>query len=688
MTEAPPTGVEPNWIDSEEHGRLVSWFTSVERAMADQLTPIFRDAVECAAIYHGNHVDPRKPHEKWRSNLHVPYGYSGIETGVAAELDILLASDPWIQAEGVGDEDLKGARAIESLLQHTLVVNEWPKLLQLGLRNKKVYGTQVWKTDWQPRYSKIWMEATPADIDRWMLAVQQASVATGMPCPDPGDTKNERFPGEQKILFEIWRDIMAKKGFNVGDKPSTGWKMMIRSMAPMIRDVSIFNIRCDPRIMDPQDHEVYMERIVTTRRWVYERSSDDPMSSMPFSRTAVERGISGTGSDINSWDTQIASMLKVPTFRSALWTAVDDADKPVELFEIWRRGSTKPYCVFMNRQVIINRRPDELPHQHGMLPYTVLRNNPQSGMFFGVSDLRAPKPVYAQMDRMINLLTDSLTLEVIPIVLNGRNSGLTKDAELNYRPGAVWDVNMPDLVKPLLKAGVPMQAVFQFLDQLERISDDTMSTPRQLRGAMSQVGRISATESERRFSQGLARQKMSASTTETELRPLVQQILFLWAAHGASDDRVNIGGRNLGVDVLANVPRDVLLKALDQDYRFRGATLAVNRAERVQFIERFLNDGARIQGLAPPEMRKALGMLWREGGIAGEIITEDGNAFVAARLMRDAQNAQAAAAFTTQETTPLPDQGYDASNAQINPVGGGGQPDPTAQVGASTEAFT
>ena len=689
MTQkTPPVGVEKGWIDSQEHGKLVEWFTQVERAMCDQLAPIFQDAVECAAIYHGNHVDPRLPHEKWRSNLHVPYGYSGIETAVAAELDILLAPDPWIQAEGTGDEDQKSAKSIEKLLQHTLVVNDWPKTLQLGLRNKRVYGTQIWKTDWQPRYSRVWINVSEGDLDRWQLQVDQASAQTGMPAPNPDDTSNEAYPGEQKILFSIWRDIMAKMGFTIGPKPVTGWQNVLRSQAPMIRDVSMFNVRCDPRVQDVQDHEVFFERIVTTKRWVWERSSDDPNSPAPFSRMAVEKAIGGNAGDLNGWDAAIARMLKVPNYRSVLWTAANELDEPIELFEVGRRTSEMPYCVMMNRQTIINRRPDELPHQHGMLPYTVLRNNPQTGLFFGISDLRATKPVYGQMDRMMNLLTDAMTLNVIPIILNSRNSGLAEDAELNYRPGAIWKVNGPNMVGPLMKDAPPADAVFRFLDQLERISDDTMSTPRQLRGAMSQVGRVSATESERRFSQGLARQKMGATTTETELRPLIHQILFLWASHGASDDRVNIGGRDLGLDAVVNMPKQDLIKALDQDYRFRGATLAVNRAERVQFIERFLADATRVQGLAPPEMRKLLAKLWQEGGIAGTIITEDGNAFVAAKLARDAQNAQATAAMGTTPGSPLPDEGgYDAANAAIDPAGGSMGTDPTTEVGASTEAF-
>lgn len=681
----PPDVIEADWIDGDEHKRLVPWLVQVERAMCDQLAPIFRDAVECAAIYHGAHLDPRKAHEKWRSNFHNPYPYSGVETGVASELDILLAPDPWVQAEGIGDEDQKSSLAISRLLQHTLVVNSWPKKLQLAIRNKKTLGTAILKADWQPRYSRVWVDVTSADVDRWQLQVQQASMQTGIPCPSPQDTSNERFPGEQKILFDMWRDMVGKAGFQIGEMPVAGWQNVMRSQAPGIREVSMFDVRCDPRVTDIQDHEAFFQRIVVTKRWIWERSSDDPMSSLPYSRKAVERAISGETADFNAWDQAIANLLKVPTYRSVLWTSIEEGDQPVELFECWRRSANKPYGVMMNRTTIVNRRPDEMPHQHGLLPYTPLRNNPQSNLFFGISDLRQTKPVYSQIDRMVNLLTDSIALNVIPIVLNGRNSGLTEDAELSYRPGAIWKVAIPDLVKPLLKDAPPTDAVFRLLDLLERISDDTMSTPRQLRGAASQIGRVSATESERRFSQALARQKMGASTTEEELRPMWHQILFLWAAHGASDDRVNVGGRDLGLDALVNIPRKDLIKSLDQDYRIRGATDSINSEETFQKIERFLNDATRVQGLAPPEMRKALSMLWRATGVAGTIITEDGNAFVAAKLQRDAQNAQATAAVVASPASPLPDTGgYDAANA--DPAGGG--VDPAAEVGASLESFS
>mgnify|MGYP006921291282 CR=1 FL=1 len=692
MIQTPPDSTKPkpvpkNWIDSEAHGKLVPWFTAVERSLSDTVAPIMQDAVDCAAIYHGNLADPRKKGEMWRSHMNAPYGFSGIETAVAAELDIALAPDPWVQAEGTGDEDQKSSGQIEKLLQHTLVVNDWPKRLQVALRNKRTFGTSIFKVDWEPRYSKVWIEVKDSELDAWELAASQAAALTGLPLPDPRDMSNEAYPGEQKIMFNMWRDIVSKAGFTIGDLPTSGWKNVLRSRCPVIRDVSMFNVRCDPRVSEQQDHEIYFERIITTKRWVWERSSDDPNSSMPFSREAVSRGLSGAP-DWKTWDQQIATMLKVPSYQSSLWQFLDEGDQPVELYEVWRRNSEYPYCVMLNRSTIINRNPEELPHQHGMLPYTPIRNNPQAGLYFGISDLRPTKPVYAQMSRLLNLLTDHLTLTTIPIILKGRTAGLDPEAELNFRPGAFWNLSSADQVKRLEMGNAPVGDVFQFIKMLEQISDDTMSTPRQLRGAQSQIGRVSATESERRFSQGMQRQKMAATTTETELRPMWHQMLFLYAAHAPSEDRVNIGGRAAGMDVLANIPREDLIKALDEDFRLRGATLAANQGEKMQFVERFFQTGMSSQMLAPPEARKLLSILWRLGGMAGTVITEDGNAFAAAKVQREAQNAQAAASQASDPGTDLvdtADAGYDAQNATIEPLGS--ETDPATAVGSSTQAF-
>lgn len=673
------------WIDSEEHGDLVKWVIGAYDGLSTQLSEIFREMVDCAAVYHGRKKDPRKEHEMWRSNLHSPYGFSGIETSVAAEVDILLSPDPWIQADGVGAEDQKTAKAISRLLQHTLQVNSWPSLLPQVLRGKRMLGTSIMKINWEPRYTKVWLDVDEQERQRWRYSVAQAAMATGMQPPDPsGQDGSELFPGEAPVTFDMWRDMVAKAGFPVGPIPKSGWKEILRFKAPSIRLVDPFSIRLDPRIQDAQEQDVVIERIVRTKRWVVDRASDDPGSPLPFSLEAVERSLNGNA-DFDRWEADIARMLRVPSYRSALYSPSAPEEAPVELLEVWRRGADKPYMVVMNRTAVINRRPDELPHQHGMVPYAPVRNNLQPGAFFGISDLTPARPVYSQIDRIMNLLVDNLALSTVPITLLGRQAGLGKGVEQNFRPGAMWEVGIPDLVKTLKIESAPAGQVFQLIEHLQVISDDTMSTPRQVRGAMSQIGRVSATESERRFSQGLARQKLNALTTEAELRPMIHQLLALWSAHGSSDDRVNIGGRDLGLDALLVIPKESLIKALDQDFRFRGASTAVNRNERIGFISNFLMTGTRIQALAPQEIRALLAKLWQEGGISGDIITEDANAFAAMKAQREAQNAAAMSAVATDPGTGTFDDAgaYDASNAE--PVGAG--EDPAASLGSSVTPF-
>ena len=65
---------------AKEHDDLVSWFVQVNNQLELNCQNLYREAVSFAGLYLGNIRDPRKKHEMWRSNLHIPYGASAIDT--------------------------------------------------------------------------------------------------------------------------------------------------------------------------------------------------------------------------------------------------------------------------------------------------------------------------------------------------------------------------------------------------------------------------------------------------------------------------------------------------------------------------------------------------------------------------------------------------------------------------------
>lgn len=687
----PTPGGRPGTTDAplggcgeERHDKLVQWFVQVNDQLQLNCTGLYSEAVAHAGLYLGQVRDPRKAHEKWRSNLHIPYGASAIDTAVAAELDIMLSSNPWVQAEGVGEEDQRNSKAIERLIQNTLVVNDWPVRLKVALQNKHVYGTTIFKVSNRPRYSKVFLRVQPGEIDEWQRRVQNASMRSGMPAPDPDDP-NEVFPGQNRMLFNAWRDMILKGGLgSIPDKPSSGWKNVMRQNAPDISIQDIFTLRLDPRVYDIQDQPVIIQRSVKTARWCLDRC-DDGSGKGIFHRGQVEKAINGAPENgLGQWDEQVSAMLGIRGWRSMLWDHLNADDRPVELLECWRRNDEFPYCVVMNRIAIVNRKPEEMPYAHGMYPYAPLRNNPQAGAFFGLSDLKQTASMYTQMDRLYNLHMDALLLDVIPVWLATKQAGLPADLGTLFQPGKIWTINQLESIRPLIKDH-PHPDMFRIVADLKANIDQTQSTTEPVRGGAVTLNRVSATQSERAFSQSLLRNKTGAVITECELRPLVHQILFLLRDFVSSDDRVNTAGRDLGLDALKSVPREKLLVALDQDYNFRGATQAINRGERMAFFEKFFGTANSSRMLAPNEARNVLAMWWRESGIpgVGSVITDPGTeAVVNAAKMEEMRQQAEAMAPSGEVATPLLDD-HDSGNPGIVPGSAGD----LAASGTTQQAF-
>lgn len=680
----PPLG----GIGSKDHDELVKWVYGTFQQSETNLQNIFREMVYFQSLYLGQVKEKRKDHEKWRANLNIPYASSSIETGVSAELDIMLSSNPWVQAEGVGEEDQDAARAIERTIQHTLVVNQWPVNLRTALSTKRIQGTHVWKISNRPRYSRVFMEAQQSEIDDWQKRVQDASMQTKMIAPDP-DAPGD-FPGQSLMLFNAWRDVVQKAtGLQIPDKPSTGWKNVFTRNAPDIAHQSIFDLRFDPRIYDVQDQPFIMQRSVKTARWVLDRVVDPSKRwGGIFDKGQVDKALSGWATDsLAQWDDAVATMLGMPGWRSQLWNYFNTDDLPVELIEVWRRFDTFPYMVIMNRRAIINTRPDEMPYKHGLYPYVALRNKPQPGSFCGLSDLKQTYSMFTHMNKMYNLHQDALLLSVIPVWLSTRSAGLPSDVSALFAPGKIWNVNMMNALEPLVKQH-PHPDMWRLISDLKANIDETQSTTAPVRGGAVTLNRVSATQSERAFSQSLLRQKMEAITTECEMRPLIHQICFLFRDYIPTDDRVNTVGRDLGLDVLRRVPREKLILALDQDFNFRGATQAINRQERMAFFKDFFGSAMQTRMVSPTEARALLAMWWRESGIpgVGSVLTEKGNQQVVRTLEIEKQVAQTEAMNRTHEPAvfPVPDpQGHDSEDARIEP----GTAADVAQVGTTQEPF-
>ena len=286
---------------------------------------------------------------------------------------------------------------------------------------------------------------------------------------------------------------------------------------------------------------------------------------------------------LRGFERDVAEMLGITNSESD--PAYDDA---VELWECWRPNAPDGarYCVILNRKTIINKDPTQLPYWHGQIPFIPIRNVSVPGHLLGISEIQEPEKLYYEMNALRNLRLDAVTLAVLPMFLKMREVGIA-DFQRHMKPGGIIEAGRADALQQLTKFGSDIGNAFRELDTIKADIDETNATPSHLRGSPSTVGRVSATEAERRFSQSLTRQKQRVLRIEDELQPMVRQMLFLWYQFGDPVVRVAAGD---GQDSIAEVERDRFFEALELDFRFRGASKALNKDLLSQQLMTFLRD--------------------------------------------------------------------------------------------------
>jgi hypothetical protein len=264
----------------------------------------------------------------------------------------------------------------------------------------------------------------------------------------------------------------------------------------------------------------------------------------------------------------------------------------------------------------------------------------------GISELQQPEKLYLEMNSLRNLRLDAVTLAVLPAFLKQREVGLPEMQRV-LKPGGIIESSRADALQQLTKFGSDIGHAFQELDSIKADIDETNSTPSLLRGSPSTVSRVSATETERRFNQALTRQKQRVLRIEDEMQPMVPQMLQLWYQFGDPIIRLQAGGGD--ADAIGELPRETFMEALELDFRFRGATKALNKELQVQQLLGFLRDNR--EDLIPRErralMKRAYETMGQKGG--GEIVSEPGTDQLQAQFDQQYQVQQQQLAMQSQQ---------------------------------------
>lgn len=579
------------YVGDTDHDQWIRRFTDIENYFREELSPWFDTFVDNWKLYLAQKEDKRKEGEEWRANVFVPYPFSGLETKVAAIMDLMNAADRYVQAEGVGPEDDDLASGPETLLDYTLRMNNFrTRIAGNVMRSAGIQGAECYQIAWRNNVVPVTFQPDLADLAELQEAIATA-VEQGAPQP-PSPVQN---PAEFKLWAKMVTDSGKSAGKTVPDILSKQEVTLFKG--PHLRRRNITEMRFDPRIEDWNEQPVIMARTVVDESYVRAMVKKGAFDESQVAKALQGYGIVGAeGGDeqFQKWQSQVAEMLKIRgvPFANPLMS------KPIEIFEVYEPKAVVKYAVVMNRKAVVNTQPDRMPYDHQECPVQIFRNHPIPGFAIGMSEFTQSKSLYKEMNALRSLRLDAVLISLLPVLLRQKSAGMPELRRL-FKPGMVLDVENVQALQQLNKHSLDPSAFREVFD-IKTDIDETNSTPSHLRGGAATVGRVSATESQTRVSQAMVRMKDSLVRAEDEFNPIVKQPLFLWYQLGDPEVILQTsGGKNP-----YKISKREIYESLSRDFRFRGASRAVNRELLAQQTMQFLKDFQA--NMAPVEVRTGM----------------------------------------------------------------------------------
>jgi len=559
------------------HNETVNFLVKTEEDYRLALTSRFQGIVDNWKRYHNNRSDTRGPGEDWRAHTRRPTAFQIVETLVATNTDLVTSADPMVQADGVGVEDDPQARAIEREIDWALRRNKFNIHFEHMQRAKRVQGISFGKVTWRknhvittaPRYTKEAQES-------FQNAVREAERLSGVKAPTVDPATGEISPE----IFDAWREVVNRSQDGrvyVPEIPTKEPQQKTVFEGPWIERPSIFFLSYDPTVETVQEQMYFFHKIPTKYSEILARADDSPNSPLPFLKSQVEKAKGATpNDDYTNWNKEVATA----TGLSDQNIYANDGSM-CEVMEVWTNDPEMPFVQILNRRCIINKTPWRHPYCHGLKPFFYMKNTPVENQMIGMSEFEPVIDLYERKNKMADLLDDAVTMAVLPILLRTTGSGFNAQTAGSIRPGTMLDVRRPDGIKMLDKMNPGILDAFRELGSFQDEIDNTHATWGNVRGAGANVGRVSATDSVNRMNQALVRQKIHAQRDETDMQDMVMMILGLQYQFGKDEVRRNIGGMSVVF------PRERFMEAMFQDFKLRGATKAMNKAERVQALTQF-----------------------------------------------------------------------------------------------------
>jgi hypothetical protein len=595
----------------------------------NQLDPVFKRATRHWRLYLAARKETAKPTEKWRSWVHVPYPFSGVQTVVGSFLDLLMAQSPPIVPNGIGPEDILAEKKIERLMDYQMRKVDFESETELFITEMLVQGIAFRKSTWIEDIMPMMIHVDQTQIDEFEQSVSEA-VFAGMPMPPGwgGDQENavggpqvaQGLPGPvggglgnlaggppedqlgalggasnsemagleeaQEVndpqAFEQWRQEAQASGFNVPEAPIPGPSDVVNYRGTGFDRISMFDVFYDPALAPWKKQDVICIRTLRPKQWIRERTGQGPEFVFDPAKVneLLDEGGASSGGDtsVSEWQTSILEMMGISVGTNELSPKMKNS---VELLEFYQKNNPNaPYQVVMNREDVINK--DFMPpYWHGEPPLVVSVNNRVPGVMPGFSELHQTERLYYEMNTLRGLRIDGVLISVLPIFLRLKEAGMVELAK-KLIPGMIMEATRGDAVTQVSKVNVPVEA-FTEIDKIKQDIDETNATFPNMRGAPTGSG-TTATEANRAFENAMARTKQRIIRFEGDISRWVKHSLFNWYQFADPVDRVRVGG-DPPIDPFVTYRRNDFLAAIDMDYAFRSARNAISKDLEVQQLK-------------------------------------------------------------------------------------------------------
>ena len=319
-----------------------------------------------------------KLEEEGRSNLHIPYAYSTVDTVRSKLISVILANRPYISYVPKDADDVENAKNMETLVDSQLArtdADTYIKFYNL-ITDMLIYGACPFEVGW--RY-------------------EVKTVKRKVPLPAPmgiplGYT-------EQEIEIPLWDDP----------------------------DFQPFMI--DDLFPDPEGTSIDDCAWVIRRRYITENELKKKEKEGIYKIKDWEDIRAGAQEIAEGKQDRLAAI-------GASWEQSDSAaikSRRYELLEMWEddRVST-----LINRAVVI--RDEDNPFWYGKKPFGLAKFDPMNGEFYGVSLVEIIEYLQAELNTTRNQRIDAVSIALNRMWKVLKGSGVLPDDLVSRANGIVW----------------------------------------------------------------------------------------------------------------------------------------------------------------------------------------------------------------------------------------------------------